>query len=330
MVCSINFPLTFARGERMIKVDVVSGFLGAGKTTLIKKLLKAYEKEKVVLIENEFGEIGIDADIVERDGFQVFEISSGCICCIMKKDFITVLERVIKEFKPERIVIEPTGLSILSEIIDILNSEEISCKCTVNSLITVVDSLNYLEQCEAFGEFFEDQIVNAETLILSKSQLVEDEVLQKVIHSLKKLNSKARLKTAPWNELGTLEIEGLLGEAINLSFSELLYTDYKPCSENEFMTLGIESSKKFTIQELKDILDKLGHGSYGDVLRGKGFLKGVNSYLEFSYTNGQFTVQETAYKTSGKLCIIGKNLKEDELKELFKAKRGGIFNWLTF
>lgn len=318
------------RVKNMIKVDVVSGFLGAGKTTLIKKLLKAYEKEKVVLIENEFGEIGIDGDIVERDGFEVFEISSGCICCIMKKDFITVLDRVIKEFEPERIVIEPTGLSILSEIIDILNSPEISSKCSINSLITVVDSVNFLQQCDAFGEFFEDQIINAETLILSKSQLAQEEVLKEVISSLKEYNSKASLIAVPWQELGSMEIKGLLGEAVKLDFKELFYTEYKPCSENEFTTLGIETSKKFTVKELQETLLKLNDGSFGEVLRGKGFLKGVDSYIEFSYTNGQFSVEETDYKTSGKLCLIGRNLKEEQLKELFKAKKGGIFNWLTF
>ncbi|HBC94144.1 MAG TPA: hypothetical protein DCZ10_14915 [Pelotomaculum sp.] len=128
----------------MIKVDVVSGFLGAGKTTLIKLLLKAYENERVVLVENEFGEIGIDGELVERDGFDVFEISNGCICCIMKKDFVQVLARVIEEFKLERIIIEPTGISILSEIIDILRRPEFASQCLINSLLTVVDSVNYL------------------------------------------------------------------------------------------------------------------------------------------------------------------------------------------
>lgn len=112
----------------MIKVDVVSGFLGAGKTTLVRKLLKVYEKEKVVLIENEFGEIGIDGELVERDGFEVFEISNGCICCIMQKDFVHMLSRIIEEFKPQRIIIEPTGISILSEIIEILKRPEFASR----------------------------------------------------------------------------------------------------------------------------------------------------------------------------------------------------------
>ena len=177
----------------MIKVDVVSGFLGSGKTTLIKSLLKAYENEKVVLIENEFGEIGIDGDIIEREGFQVFEISSGCICCIMKKDFLMVLSRIIKEFNPDRIIIEPTGISILSEIIDMLSTKEVSENCSINSLITVIDSINYLEQCDVFGEFFEDQIINAETLILSKSQFIKQEKVEEIIIELREVNGKQKL-----------------------------------------------------------------------------------------------------------------------------------------
>jgi G3E family GTPase len=168
----------------MIKVDVISGFLGAGKTTLVKKLLKAYKHEKVVLIENEFGEIGIDGDIVERDGFDVFEITSGCICCIMKKDFVTIFGKILQGYKPERVVIEPTGISILSEIIEVLKRPEFKDICEINSLITVIDGISYLEQRDVFVEFFEDQIINAGTLIISKSQFVDRVKIDEIIKSL--------------------------------------------------------------------------------------------------------------------------------------------------
>ncbi|MEG0772692.1 GTP-binding protein [Clostridium sp.] len=314
----------------MIKIDVISGFLGAGKTTLIRKLLKAYENEKVVLIENEFGEIGIDGDLVERDGFEVFEISSGCICCIMKKDFEMVLNRVIKEFNPERIIIEPTGISILSEIIDILRSEEISRSCHINSLLTVIDSENYMKQCDAFGEFFEDQIINAEALILSKSQFVEEDKLQEVKRSLRELNENAEIISSDWNSFSSGEVKELLVQNLNLDFKDLFYTEYKPCSENEFKAIGIETSRKFTKEELGNLLSKLKDSTFGEVLRGKGFLKGEKGYLDFSYTNGQYIINENSTKSSGKACIIGKNLNEEEIKNLFKAKGGGIFNWLKF
>ncbi len=314
----------------MIKIDVVSGFLGSGKTTLIKSLLKAYENEKVVLIENEFGEIGIDGDIIEREGFEVFEISSGCICCIMKKDFQVVLSRIIEEFNPDRIIVEPTGISILSEIIDILSSKEVSKQCSINSLITVIDSINYLEQCDVFGEFFEDQISNAETLILSKSQFVEPEKVEKIIESLREINSKAEIITSNWSNFSFNEIKGLLEQNIKVEFKELFHTEYKPCKENKFKAIGIETSKKFTKEELEEILKELKESKYGEVLRGKGFLKGVNSFLEFSYTNGLYIIDENKIKSSGKLCLIGQNLNEEELNKLFKTKVGGMFHWLKF
>jgi len=314
----------------MIKIDVVSGFLGSGKTTLIKSLLKAYENEKVVLIENEFGDIGIDGDIIEREGFQVFEISSGCICCIMKKDFLMVLGRIIKEFNPDRIIVEPTGISILSEIIDILNDPEVSEKCSINSLITVIDSINYLQQCDAFGEFFEDQITNAETLILSKSQFIQQEKVEEIIESLKALNKEAKIITSNWSDLSSNEIKELVKQNIRIDFKELFRAEVIPCKENKFKAIGIETSKKFTEEELKVILKELSNPIYGEVLRGKGFLKGIDSFLEFSYTNGQYIIDENKQRCSGKLCLIGENLNEELLKKLFKVKAGGIFNWLKF
>jgi G3E family GTPase len=314
----------------VIKVDVISGFLGSGKTTLIRKLLKACENEKVVLIENEFGEIGIDGDVIERDGFEVFEIASGCICCIMQKDFISLLSRVIKDFKPERIVIEPTGISILSDIIDILRKPEFAEECSINSLITVVDSMNYLEQCEVFGEFFEDQIVNASTLVLSKSQFVDKAKLEEITSSLRELNAEADIFTADWGAMKTEDFYGLLKIDITKDFGDILHADYRPCRENEFDTFAIESSNKYTVEELESVLSELSNEKYGQVIRGKGFLRGHDCYLEFSYTNGRFIVNENKLKSSGKLCLIGKGLKETELKELFKVKSGGLRRWLKY
>lgn len=314
----------------MIKVDVVSGFLGSGKTTLVKELLQIHQKEKIVLIENEFGDIGIDGELLEREGFEVFEISSGCICCIMQKDFVNMLERVIEEFHPQRIIIEPTGISILSEIIDILRNPRFSPLLQINSLMTVVDSVNYLQQCDVFGEFFTDQITNASVLILSKSQLVNRDTIDKVISSLRDFNQEVEIITKPWDDLGPEEFESLLNEQMDLDFSDILHTVYKPCSENEFETLALQTSQSFSLEELEDILTQLSQSKYGQVLRGKGFLKSKHGFLDFSYTNGQFMVTVSNFKTSGKLCLIGKNLNESEIKDLFNVKSGGLFNWLKF
>lgn len=312
----------------MIKVDVISGFLGSGKTTLVKKLLHVHHKEKVVLIENEFGDIGIDGDLLEREGFEVFEISSGCICCIMQKDFVQMLARIIEEFHPERIIIEPTGISILSEIIDILHKPEFASLLQINSLVTVVDSANYLQQYEVFGEFFEDQITNASVLTLSKSQLVDSETIAKIMTSLKDFNQAAEIISKPWDALSPEELEYLLDGQADPDFADILHTVYKPCSENEFETLALQTSLPYGQEELEQILALLSQPQYGQVLRGKGFLKSPQGFLDFSYTNGQFMVSASNFKTSGKLCLIGKNLRAKEIRDLFKVKSGGLLNWL--
>jgi Putative GTPases (G3E family) len=314
----------------MIKVDVISGFLGSGKTTLVKKLLQVHQKEKVVLIENEFGDIGIDGELIEREGFEVFEISSGCICCIMQKDFLQVLARIIAEFHPQRIIIEPTGISILSEIIDILRKPEFVSLLQINSLVTVVDSVNYFEQCEAFGEFFEDQITNASLLTLSKSQFVDSISIDKIITSLREFNQDGEIISKPWDSLEPSELESLLDAQADLDLSDVLHTDYKPCRENEFDVLAIKTSRVYSQEDLEQILSLLNKPLYGQILRGKGFLKGPQGYWDFSYTNGQFMVSKSRFKTSGKLCLIGKGLREKEIKDLFKVKSGGLFSWLRF
>lgn len=314
----------------MIKVDVVSGFLGAGKTTLVKRLLSACRNEKVVLIENEFGEIGIDGDLVERDGFDVFEISSGCICCIMKKDFVEVLQRIITEYKPERIIIEPTGISILSDIMGILKAPEFSKLCEINSLITVVDSINFLEQREVFGEFFEDQISNASVLVLSKTQLVEEKTVLAVIDALGGMNGTAEIIASSWGDLADGKLHSLVESDGGPDFEAVSLADHRPCRENEFGTFASKSTVKFTEEELTGILEELKSSRYGQVLRGKGFFRGADGNLEFSYTNGQFIVMESKFESSGKFCLIGKGLVDQELKKLFKIKNEGIYKWLKF
>ncbi|MBL4934399.1 GTP-binding protein [Clostridium sp. YIM B02515] len=311
----------------MIKVDIVSGFLGAGKTTLIKKLLTAYKDEKVVLIENEFGDIGIDGDIVEKDGFDVVEITSGCICCIMKKDFVTLFEKVLCEYKPERVIIEPTGISILSEIIEVLKLEQFKNICEINSIITVIDGISYMEQRDVFGEFFEDQIINAGTLMISKSQLADSELIDKIIASLRELNLKAPIITDNWSKLTQEEIKSLLDLDLNIDFDNLFYTEYKPCSDNQFDALAIKTSKKFNEESLAEALNRLKESEFGMVIRAKGFLKGKGFGLEFSYANGYFEIYKSKFDSTGKLCIIGKNLEDKKIKELFQTKIGGLFKW---
>jgi G3E family GTPase len=194
----------------------------------------------------------------------------------------------------------------------------------------VVDSVNYLQQCEVFGEFFEDQITNASVLTLSKSQLIDINTKAKIITSLKEFNLDAEIISIPWDSFGPSELESLLNSPEDLDLSDILHTDYKPCSENEFAAIAIKTSRAYSRDELEQILTSLSQPQYGQVLRGKGFLKSTQGYWDFSYTNGQFIISKSRFKASGKLCLIGKYLKEKEIRDLFKVKSRGLFSWLKF
>ena len=186
-------------GNEMTKIDIISGFLGAGKTTLIQKLIKeVYAGKKVVLVENEFGEIGIDGGFLKDAGIVVNEINSGCICCTLQGDFRNALQEVVKKYDPDHIIIEPSGVGKLSDILAVVKDVE---GLQLNSYSTVVDA----KRCEIyhknFKEFFDDQISTAACVILSRSQLVDEETLQKDIAIIRELNHDARIITTPWDDL---------------------------------------------------------------------------------------------------------------------------------
>ena len=186
-------------GNEMTKIDIISGFLGAGKTTLIQKLIKeVYVGKKVVLVENEFGEIGIDGGFLKDAGIVVNEINSGCICCTLQGDFRNALQEVVKKYDPDHIIIEPSGVGKLSDILAVVKDVE---GLELNSYSTVVDA----KRCEIyhknFKEFFDDQITTAACVILSRTQLVDEETLQKDIAIIRELNHDARIITTPWDDL---------------------------------------------------------------------------------------------------------------------------------
>ena len=183
----------------MTKTDVVSGFLGAGKTTLIQKLIKdVFTGQKVVLIENEFGEIGIDGGFLQEAGIEITEINSGCICCTLQGDFQEALKKVIDEYHPDRIVIEPSGVGKLSDILKIIKSVE---GLELNSYSTVVDAKRCAVYHKNFREFFDDQIATAACVILSRTQITDDAALQADLDIIHELNPDARVITTPWDDL---------------------------------------------------------------------------------------------------------------------------------
>ncbi|EPY2273102.1 GTP-binding protein [Clostridium sporogenes] len=303
----------------MIKVNLVSGFLGAGKTTLIKKILENVKEEKVIIIENEFGEVAIDGDLIKKEGFDVFELRSGCICCMMKQDFEDSLQKVIEEYKPDRIIIEPTGISSLSQLLDILEKDNFKDRININSVITVVDGTSYLEEKDAFGEFYMDQVKNAKTLIVSKTQIVDKSTLKEVKESLREFNKKANIITLPFEEFNKEYILNFLDEDL-LKDMEREPLEVMVSTEDGFESLGIKTNKIFETKEMNEIISKLFTGEYGNVIRIKGFLKGKEEIIQINYTKKVHNIETVKDREELKICIIGQGLCKNEIKSLFREK----------
>lgn len=186
----------------MTKIDIISGFLGAGKTTFIKKMIdEVYTGEKLVLIENEFGEVGIDGGFLKDSGIEISEMNSGCICCSLVGDFAKNLQEVLDKFSPDRILIEPSGVGKLSDVMASVIDLEKTHDVKVNALVTVVNALKASKQMKAFGEFFNNQIEYATTVVLSRSQKATPEQLEFCVKQIQKLNPKAAIITTPWDEI---------------------------------------------------------------------------------------------------------------------------------
>lgn len=208
-------------GDRMTKVDIISGFLGAGKTTFIKQLIEqVFTGEKLVLIENEFGEIGIDGGFLKDAGIEITEMNSGCICCTLVGDFSKALQKVLEEYQPDRVLIEPSGVGKLSDIVKAIEDVKQDAEIEVNARITVVDGKKAKLYLKNFGEFFEDQVKHASTIVISRTQTMTDEKIEECVHMLREENADAAIISTPWEELGReaichalehgVEIEGLL------------------------------------------------------------------------------------------------------------------------
>ncbi|MBP3653420.1 MAG: GTP-binding protein, partial [Clostridia bacterium] len=205
----------------MTKINIISGFLGAGKTTLIKKLLSgAFKNEKVVLLENEYGEVGVDSGFMRDSGIQITELNSGCICCTLVGDFSRTLDELIETYHPDRIVIEPSGVGKLSDIrkvvVDLMKDHEI----TLEGSATVADVGKCRMYAKNFGEFFIDQIENAETIILSRTQKSTEEKIEKCVDLLREYNEHARIITTPWDELTSEQMLEVIESAESLLNTE--------------------------------------------------------------------------------------------------------------
>ena len=391
----------------MTKIDIVSGFLGAGKTTLIKKLLaEAYPGEKLVLIENEFGEINIDGGFLKESGIQISEMSAGCICCSLVGDFNKALKEVEAQFHPDRILIEPSGVGKLSDVIvAVENTAAEDPELKLNSFVTVADATKVKVYMKNFGEFYNNQIESAGTIILSRTQKLTEEKLQAAVAMLREKNPDAAIITTPWDELDGKTILRAI-EKVSLA-DELLAKmraeheaeeaehhhhhhhdedehehhhhhdhdedecddpdcachhhhdddeddhehhhhhdhdheehehhhhhdhDEDECDDPDccchdhhhhhhadevFTSWGVETPKTFTAQGIEHILEELDSGEYGKILRAKGIVNGEDGWLEFDYVPEEHDVRPGHPDYTGRLCVIGAELKEDALKALF-------------
>ena len=331
----------------MTKIDIVSGFLGAGKTTFIQKMLKeAFVGEQVVLIENEFGEIGIDGGFLKDSGIEIKEMNSGCICCSLVGDFGTSLKEVIATYHPERILIEPSGVGKLSDVIkavaDIeLENEEMK-DVKLNTAVAVVDVSKAKMYIKNFGEFFVNQVESAGTILLSRTQNVSEEKTTEVVQLLKEHNPKATIITTPWDLLDGKLI--LANMESGKSLEEELMEEVKAHREEDriheaehhhhdhdhhdhdhhhadeiFDSVGFETPKSFTMEQIDSILDALqDEEKYGFVLRSKGMVPSKDGgFIYFDYVPEEKNVREGSPEVTGKIVVIGSKIKEHELKELF-------------
>ncbi len=373
----------------MTKIDIISGFLGAGKTTLIKKLIaEAFEGEKLVLIENEFGEIGIDGGFLKEAGVQITEMNSGCICCSLVGDFGTALKQVITDYTPDRVIIEPSGVGKLSDVIRAVENVTREIELDLNSAVTVVDVLKAKMYMKNFGEFFNNQIESAGTIVLSRTQNVTEEKLLTAVKMIKEHNSDASIITTPWDDLDGKTIFAAMEHSVKIE--DMMkddedehehhhhhdedehehhhhdedehehhhhdedehehhhhhdedehehhhhYDENGVCScghhhhdgehhhhhaDEVFTSWGKETAVKYSKDEMKEILEKLSAdtNAYGTILRAKGIVPDKeNEWIYFDLVPGEYEIRTGKPDYTGKLCVIGSDLKEDALAELFR------------
>ena len=343
----------------MTKIDIFSGFLGAGKTTLVKKLLKeALAGTKVVLIENEFGEIGVDGGFLKESGIEIKEMNSGCICCSLVGDFGTSLKEVLDTYQPERILIEPSGVGKLSDVMKAVQGVDTKEEVRLNAAVAVVDANKCRMYMKNFGEFFINQIEHAGTIILSRTGSISQDKLEKCVAMLKEHNDHAVIITTPWEQLDGNEIlktmegaerldEEMLktvieehechhhhhGEACHHEHHHHDHDGHCGCGHDHgheghhhadevFTSWGMETPAVYTKEQIGQILEALEQeDTYGMVLRAKGMVPGADGeWIYFDYVPGESNVRGGSPCVTGRFCVIGSGLKEEKLNALFEQK----------
>ena len=339
----------------MTKIDIISGFLGAGKTTFIKKMIdEAFTGEKIVLIENEFGEVGIDGGFLKDAGIQITEMNSGCICCSLVGDFGKNLNEVITKYHPDRILIEPSGVGKLSDVMKSVIDIEKEQDVKLNALVTVVNALKASKQMKAFGEFFNNQIEYATTVILSRSQNATPEQLEFCVNKIQELNPKAAIITTDWAKLSGEQILKVMEGQDNLEMKALAEAHHaKEEAEHEHehhhhdhdheehehhhdhdheehehhhdhdhdhehdenCTCGCHEHEHHHHHHA-DVLKKFVDSD--NILRSKGMVESTDgTWLYFDMVPGEYEIREGEPDYTGRIVVIGTEIHEDELLKTF-------------
>ena len=334
----------------MTKADIFSGFLGAGKTTLINRLVReAFKGEQLVLIENEFGQIGIDSGFLKDSGIEITEMNSGCICCSLVGDFSKALAEVISTYSPDRILIEPSGVGKLSDVTKAVLSAEFD-GARLNSSTAVVDVNKCKMYMKNFGEFFNDQIGNAGCIIFSHTDNTTQKKLTEAIALVREKNPKATLVTTPIADLGIETLVDAIECSSGADIEKGLFDDECPvchhhhehehCHHGEdhhhgeehhhshehhhadevFSSWGMETVGKYSPDMIRECLDQFEEmDSFGVILRAKGIVQAVDgSWIHFDYVPGDIDVRSGSPSAIGKICVIGSNINEEEISKLFE------------
>lgn len=297
----------------MVKFDIISGFLGSGKTTLIRKILNSLNtNEKIVLIENEFGDVSVDSEVLEIEGFEIYELANGCVCCTLKSDFVLTLKQILAQ-KIDRIVFEPSGIFVIGEIFDLFKDPQIYSECYINSVTTVVDAQNFSNHIQSYSGFFRSQICSASSLVISKTQLMLADEISQIELELHLLNDKATILAKDWAELSNEELSSLVDKKTILMSNNIAHSD-----EHDFESMGLRTSRILKLEQLERILEKCKNGEYGIIIRGKGFIKSENGFLEFQYVDGHYTITESLGVSTGIVSFIGGDLQTEQLTKAFQ------------
>lgn len=334
----------------MTKIDIISGFLGAGKTTFIKKMIdEVYTGEKLVLIENEFGEVGIDGGFLKDSGIEISEMNSGCICCSLVGDFAKNLQEVLDKFSPDRILIEPSGVGKLSDVMASVIDLEKTHDVKVNALVTVVNALKASKQMKAFGEFFNNQIEYATTVVLSRSQKASPEQLEFCVKQIQTLNPKAAIITTPWDEIQGSQILKVIEGQDNLEMKTLAeaaheahehehhhehdheehehhhdhdheeHEHHHHHADDVFTSWGKETPHIFERATIENALKAFAETEdYGTVIRSKGMVQSTDgTWIYFDLVDGEYELRTGEPDYTGRLVVIGTDIDEHQLEELF-------------